>query len=154
MRYKMRSESIYRGVSQISTPCHSIHLHYPCISVHLPSPGLSPSSLYLCTRAVAQSSAKLSGGGGGGEKRIFPPLQYHFGCSFFLFSLLCLFTLLLLWFSAKYKLCQHGFLPPPEISQVAVELPYAPDPPKGCPQQYCSVVGLIDSHVYVYGTVV
>jgi len=52
----------------------------------------------------------------------------HFGCSFFLFS--C-FTALLLWISAQYKWRRHGFLPPPEISQVKVEFPRAPDPPNG-----------------------
>jgi len=52
----------------------------------------------------------------------------HFGCSFFLFSF---FTALLLWISAQYKWRRHGFLPPPEISQVEVEFPRAPDPPNG-----------------------
>ena len=52
----------------------------------------------------------------------------HFGCSFFLFS--C-FTALLLWISAQYKWRRHGFLPPPEISQVKVEFPRVPDPPNG-----------------------
>jgi len=47
---------------------------------------------------------------------------YYFGCSFFLFSSF-LFTGLLLWISAQYKCHRHGVLPPPEISQVEVELP-------------------------------
>ena len=38
---------------------------------------------------------------------------------------------LLLWISAQYKWRRHGFLPPPEISQVEVEFPRAPDPPNG-----------------------
>ena len=42
-----------------------------------------------------------------------------------------LFTSLLLWISAQYKWRRHGFLPPPEISQVEVEFPRAPDPPNG-----------------------
>jgi len=41
------------------------------------------------------------------------------------------FTSLLLWISAQYKWRRHGFLPPPEISQVEVEFPRAPDPPNG-----------------------
>jgi hypothetical protein len=36
-----------------------------------PSPGQSPSSMYLRTPAIVQSSAKLNGGGG--EIQIFPP---------------------------------------------------------------------------------
>jgi hypothetical protein len=47
-----------------------------------------------------------------------------------------LFTSSLLWISAQYKWRLHGFLPPPEISQVEVEFPRAPDLPKGCPEQY------------------
>jgi len=42
-----------------------------------------------------------------------------------------LFTSLLLWISAQYKWRRHGFLPPPETSQVEVEFPRAPDPPNG-----------------------
>ena len=42
-----------------------------------------------------------------------------------------LFTSLLLWISAQYKWHRHGFLPPPETSQVEVEFPCAPDPPNG-----------------------
>jgi len=42
-----------------------------------------------------------------------------------------LFTSLLLWISAQYKWHRHGFLPPPEISQVEVEFPCAPDPLNG-----------------------
>jgi len=49
---------------------------------------------------------------------------------FLLFSSL-LHTLLLLWISAQYKWRRHGFLPPPDHSQVEVEFPRAPDPPKG-----------------------
>jgi hypothetical protein len=45
--------------------------------------------------------------------------------------LLYFFTSLLLWISAQYKWRLHGFLPPPEISQVEVEFPRAPDPPNG-----------------------
>jgi hypothetical protein len=55
---------------------------------------------------------------------------------FWMFLLSLLFTSLLLWISAQYKWRWHGFLPPPEISQVEVEFPRAPDPPKGCPQRY------------------
>jgi hypothetical protein len=52
--------------------------------------------------------------------------------SFLLFYLLLYFiTLLLLWISAQYKWRRQGFLPPPEISQVEVEFPRAPDPPNG-----------------------
>jgi hypothetical protein len=47
-----------------------------------------------------------------------------------LFSSL-LFTSLLLWIPAQYKWRLHGFLPPPETSQVEVEFPCAPDPPNG-----------------------
>jgi len=53
------------------------------------------------------------------------------GCSFFLFSSLYLFTCLLLWISAQYKWRRHGFLWPPETSQVEVQFPRAPDPPNG-----------------------
>jgi hypothetical protein len=38
---------------------------------------------------------------------------------------------LLLWNSAQYKWRRHGFIPPPEISQVEVEFPRAPYPPNG-----------------------
>ena len=38
-----------------------------------------------------------------------------------------LFTWLLLWISAQYKWRRHGFLPPPEISQLEVECPHAPN---------------------------
>jgi len=38
---------------------------------------------------------------------------------------------LLLGISAQYKWRRHGFLPPPETSQVEVEFPRAPDPPNG-----------------------
>jgi len=48
-----------------------------------------------------------------------------------MFLLSLLFTSLLLWISAQYKWRGHGFLPPPELSQVEVELPHAPDPPNG-----------------------
>jgi len=41
-----------------------------------------------------------------------------------------LFTFL--WISAQYKWRRHGFLPPPETSQVEVEFPRAPNPPTGC----------------------
>jgi hypothetical protein len=43
---------------------------------------------------------------------------------------LTLFTFL--WISAQYKWCRHGFLPPPGTSQVEVEFPRAPNPPRGC----------------------
>jgi hypothetical protein len=39
------------------------------------------------------------------------------------------FTSLLLSISAQYQWCRHGFLPPPETSQVEGEFPRAPDPP-------------------------
>jgi len=42
-----------------------------------------------------------------------------------------LFALLLLWILAQYKWCWHGFLPPPEICQLEMEFPHAPDPPNG-----------------------
>jgi hypothetical protein len=51
----------------------------------------------------------------------------HIGCSFSS----RLFTSLLLWISAHYKWRRHGFLPPPEMNQVEVEFPHAPDPPNG-----------------------
>jgi len=57
--------------------------------------------------------------------------RYHFGFSFFLFSSVYFFTFLLLWISAQYKWRRHGFLPPPETSQVEVEFPRSPDPPNG-----------------------
>jgi hypothetical protein len=41
------------------------------------------------------------------------------------------FTSLLHWISAQYKWRRHCILPPPEISQVEVEFPSAPDPPNG-----------------------
>ena len=49
--------------------------------------------------------------------------------SFLLSSLLLYFSTS--WISAQYKWRWHGFLPPPEISQVEVEFPRAPDPPNG-----------------------
>jgi hypothetical protein len=42
-----------------------------------------------------------------------------------------IFTSLLLSILAQYKWRWYGFLPPPEISQVEVEFPCAPDPPNG-----------------------
>ena len=48
-----------------------------------------------------------------------------------MFLLSLLLTSLLLWISAQYKWRRHGFLAPPEISQVEVEFPRAPDPPNG-----------------------
>jgi len=42
-----------------------------------------------------------------------------------------LFTSLLLWIIARYKWRRHMFLRPPEISQVEVEFPRAPDLPNG-----------------------
>ena len=54
-----------------------------------------------------------------------------FGCSFFLFSSLYFFTSLHLWISPQSKWRRHGFLPPPEISQVEVEFPHVPDLPNG-----------------------
>ena len=53
----------------------------------------------------------------------------YFRCSLFLFSCL-LSTSFLLWISAQYKWPRHGFLPPPEISEVEVEFPPTPDPQK------------------------
>jgi len=64
--------SIYPGVSRIYTPPSLRPSPIPL----LPSP--SPSSLYLHTPAVAQSSPKLSGGGGG-EKQIFTPQRQAVG---------------------------------------------------------------------------
>jgi hypothetical protein len=50
----------------------------------------------------------------------------------FLLSLSLLFSLhFTSWISAQYKWRRHGFLPPPETSQVEVEFPRAPDPPNG-----------------------
>ena len=72
MRCKLRGESICPRVFWIYAPRRSIHLHYPSISVYLLLPSLSPSSLYLRKRAVAQSSAKLSSGGRS-ARWIFPP---------------------------------------------------------------------------------
>jgi hypothetical protein len=46
------------------------------------------------------------------------------------FSSVYFFTSLLLWIAAQYKWRRHRFSPPPEISQVEVEFPRAPDPPK------------------------
>jgi len=58
------------------------------------------------------------------------------------------------WITAQYKWHRHGFLPPPETSQVEVEFPCALDPLKGCPQRYCLVVGLMGSYIWVRWTVV
>jgi len=51
--------------------------------------------------------------------------------SLWMFLLSLLFTSLFLWIPAQYKWRRHGFLPPPETSQVEVEFPRAPDPPNG-----------------------
>jgi len=79
---------------------------------------------------VQVTSARLDG-----RMPDIPEVRYggrcHFGCSFFRFSSLYFFTSLLLWISAQYKWRRDGFLPPPEISQVEVEFPRAPDPPNG-----------------------
>jgi hypothetical protein len=40
------------------------------------------------------------------------------------------------WISARYKWRRHGFLPPPDHSQVEVEFPHALDPPKGNLERY------------------
>jgi len=50
------------------------------------------------------------------------------GVCFFLF--LSSLYFLLLWISAWYKWRRHGFLPPPDRSQVEVEFPSAPNPLK------------------------
>jgi hypothetical protein len=78
------------------------------------------------------------------------------GCSFllFLFFSFLLHTALLLWISARYKWRRHGFLPPPDLSQWEVEFPRAPDPPKGHPERYWSVVGLFSLYEYVCGMIV
>ena len=78
MQCKLPWESIYPGVFPIYTPRRSVHLSNPCISVHPESHSLSPSSLYPCTPAVAQSSAKLNGCVGGG-RRIFSPHREVWG---------------------------------------------------------------------------
>jgi hypothetical protein len=58
-------------------------------------------------------------------------LLWMFLLSLFFSLLLYFLTSLLLWISAQYKWRQHGFLPPPEICQVEVEFPRAPDQPNG-----------------------
>jgi len=63
-----------RGLANIYSLSHSqsplpLHLCTP------PSPSWSPSSVYLHTPAIAQSSANLSGGGG--ETRIFLPHRLY-----------------------------------------------------------------------------
>jgi len=58
-----------------------------------------------------------------------PDVEIWRTVSLWMFLLSLLFTSLLLWISAQYKWRRHGFLPPPEISQVEVEFPRAPDPP-------------------------
>jgi len=67
---------------------------------------------------------------------------------FWLFSYL-LHTSLLHWISARYIWSRHGFFPPPNGSQVQVELAYVPDPPKDHPERYWSVVGLIGLYKYI-----
>jgi hypothetical protein len=57
-----------------------------------------------------------------------------------------LFTSLLLWISAQYKWHRHGFLPPPEISQVEVEFPRAPDRPNG----YHTVLIWCGTYVFIH----
>jgi len=64
--------------------------------------------------------------------------------------LVSLFSSSLLWILAWYKWRRHGFYHLP----LEVEFPPGPDPPKGCPVQYWSVVGLIGSSEYVRRTVV
>jgi len=61
------------------------------------------------------------------------------GRSIILFLLLSslLHTSLLHWISARYKWRRPGFSPPPNRSQVQVEFPRAPDPPKGHPERNC-----------------
>jgi len=64
-----------------------------------------------------------------------------FGC-----FLVSLFSSSLLWISARYKWRRHGFLPPPDHSQVEVEFPRAPDPAKGRHRAVpigCGTYGLI-----------
>jgi len=71
---------IYPGVSQIYTPCCSVHLRYRCISVIAVSPYAPPPPIAQSVSGIAVSLnaphrlplANLYGGGGG-EKRIFPP---------------------------------------------------------------------------------
>jgi hypothetical protein len=55
---------------------------------------------------------------------------------------------LLLWISAQYKWRQHGFLPPPEISQVEVEFLCAPDPPNAYHTVLfgCGTYGFVSLH--------
>jgi hypothetical protein len=86
MRYKMRCKLSTPGSPQYILPVtpsisatpvspntrrRSVRFHHPGIAVHPPSSSPSPSSLYLRTPTIAQSSAKLSDGGG--ERLIFPP---------------------------------------------------------------------------------
>ena len=61
-----------------------------------------------------------------------PEVEIWRTVSLWMFLLSLLFTSLLLWISAQYKWRRHGFLPPPETSQVEVEFPRAPNPPRGC----------------------
>jgi hypothetical protein len=75
------SEYILPDTSYISATPVSVYtwnsevcLHRLCIFIHLMSPIQSPSSLFLCTPAVTQSSAKLNGGGGSDEQIILPQL--------------------------------------------------------------------------------
>ena len=58
------------------------------------------------------------------------------GIPFFCFFSSLLHTSLLHWISARYKWRRHGFLPPLDRSQVEVEFPRAPDPPKGHLERY------------------
>jgi len=44
--------------------------------------------------------------------------------------------------------------PPPDLSQWEVEFPRAPDPPKGHPERYRSVAGLLSLYEYVRGMIV
>jgi hypothetical protein len=66
-----------------------------------------------------------------GQMPDIPEVEIWRTVSLWMFLLSLLFTSLLLWISAQYKWRRHGFLPPPETSQVEVEFPRAPDPPNG-----------------------
>jgi len=64
----------------------------------------------------------------------------------------------LLFFSSldlgPVQMASARVLPPPDLSQWEVEFPRAPDPPKGHPERYSSVLGLMGSYDSVRGTVV
>jgi len=93
---------------------------------------------------VRVTSARLDG-----RMMDIPEVEIWRTVSPWIFLLSVLLTSLLLWISAQYKWSRHRLLPPPEIGEVEVKRPCAPDPAKDCLERNNSVLELIGSFLCV-----